>query len=92
MYILASRLGGTLYIEVTSDLVGRVHQHKMGAVVGFTKHYEVDRLVSFEECDSIEAAILREKQMKKWKRAWKVELIERLNPNWTDLYDTIARQ
>ena len=92
VYILASCLGGTLYIGVSSDLAGRVYQHKAGAVEGFTKKYGVDRLVYFEVSESIEAAILREKQMKKWKRAWKVELSERLNPNWADLYDNIARQ
>jgi putative endonuclease len=92
VYILANCLGGTLYIGVTSNLVGRVYQHKAGAVKGFTKKYSVDRLVYFEESESIEAAILREKQMKKWNRAWKVALIEKQNPNWTDLYEQLARQ
>ena len=92
VYILASGLGGTLYVGVTNGLIGRVYQHKIGAVEGFTKKYRVDRLVYFEEFESIEAAIQREKQLKTWNRAWKVELIERLNPNWADLYDNIARQ
>ena len=92
VYILASGLGGTLYVGVTNSLIGRVYQHKIGAVEGFTKKYKVDRLVYFEVFASIEAAIKREKQLKSWNRAWKVSLIERENPNWTDLYDQLARQ
>ncbi len=92
VYILASGLGGTLYVGVTSDLMGRVYQHKIGAVAGFTKKYRIDRLVYFEESNCIEAAIRREKQMKKWNRAWKIELIERQNLNWVDLYPSIASQ
>jgi putative endonuclease len=77
---------------VTSNLVGRVYQHKLGAVEGFTKKYGVNSLVYFEMHDSIEAAILRENQMKKWRRAWKIRLIEERNPNWIDLYSQIAMQ
>ncbi len=91
MYILTNRIGGTLYIGVTSDLIGRIHQHKSGAVDGFTKTYGLDRLVYFEAHESIEAAILREKQMKEWNRAWKIKWIEERNPDWVDLYPGIAR-
>jgi putative endonuclease len=92
VYILANKIGGTIYIGVTSNLVGRVYQHKLGAVEGFTKKYGVNRLVYFEVHDSIEAAILRENQMKKWRRAWKIRLIEERNPSWIDLYLQIAMQ
>ena len=90
VYMLASRKDGTLYVGVTSDLVGRVYQHKTGAVAGFTKRYGVDRLVYFEPCQDIQAVIAREKQIKKWNRGWKIELIEKTNPNWTDLYSEIT--
>jgi putative endonuclease len=90
VYILASRIGGTLYIGVTNDLVRRMHQHRMDYVDGFTKKYSVHRLVYFEQHSDIEAAIRREKRLKKWNRAWKVRLIEELNPNWDDLYPQIA--
>lgn len=92
VYILANKIGGTIYIGVTSNLVGRVYQHKLGAVEGFTKKCGVNRLVYFEVHDSIEAAILRENQMKKWRRTWKIRLIEERNPNWIDLYPQIAMQ
>jgi putative endonuclease len=85
VYILASRIGGTLYIGVTNDLVRRIYEHKMGLADGFTKEYGIHRLVYFEQYHDIEAAILREKRMKKWNRAWKIQLIEKLNPNWDDL-------
>jgi putative endonuclease len=90
VYILASRIGGTLYIGVTNNLVRRVYEHRMGRVDGFTKKYAVHRLVYFEQYSEIEAAILREKRLKKWDRAWKTRLIEELNPNWDDLYPQIA--
>ncbi len=90
VYILASRKDGTLYVGVTSGLVGRVYQHKTGAVAGFTKRYGVDRLVYFKPCQDIQAAMAREKQIKKWNRGWKIELIEKTNPNWTDLYSEIT--
>ena len=90
VYVLASRLGGTLYIGVTGDLVRRVYEHRGKFVPGFTRTYGVARLVHFEVFDDVEQAILREKRLKKWKRAWKVQLIETQNPNWDDLYPTIA--
>ena len=76
VYILASRIGGTLYIEVTRDLIRRVYEHKMGLADGFTKKYGVHRLVHFEQYSDIEAAIVREKQLKKWNRSWKIQLVE----------------
>ena len=88
-YILASRLGGTLYIGVTNNLVQRVYQHRTGVTAGFTKEYHVHRLVYFEPHTDIEAAIRREKRLKKWNRAWKIRLIEENNPNWDDLYSRI---
>jgi len=90
VYILASKPQGTLYIGVTKDLVRRTHEHRTDAVAGFTKKYAVHRLVYFEAHDSIEAAITREKQMKEWKRVWKIELLEKENPRWEDLYPAIA--
>ena len=90
VYILASRLGGTLYVGVTNDLVRRVAEHKSEAVPGFTEKHGIHRLVYFECCDDIETAIRREKRLKKWSRAWKVQLIEQQNPNWSDLYAEIA--
>src|SRR5467141_2677829 len=90
VYILASRIGGTLYIGVTNNLIRRVAEHRLKSVKGFTKKYEVDRLVYFEQFDDAEKAIGREKQLKKWNRAWKIRLIEEVNPNWDDLYSGIA--
>ena len=90
VYILANRKDGTLYVGVTSVLVQRVYQHKVGAVDGFTKRYGIDRLVYFEPFGDIQLAIAREKQIKTWKRSWKIELIEKNNPDWTDLYPEIA--
>ena len=90
VYILASGKNGTLYVGVTSDLVQRVWQHKSKLVEGFTKKYGVDQLVWFEAHDHAESAITREKQIKKWKRAWKIELIEKANPKWHDLYGEIC--
>lgn len=86
VYLLASERNGTLYVGVTSDLSGRVWQHKDKAVPGFTAKYGVDRLVYYETHPSAEAAIRREKQIKKWNRKWKLELIESHNPEWRDLY------
>jgi putative endonuclease len=90
VYIVASKRNGTLYIGVTSDLAGRVNEHKQGLREGFTKKYGVHMLVWFEEYGDIRDAILREKQIKKWLRAWKIELIERMNPDWTDLFEQIV--
>jgi putative endonuclease len=89
VYILASRRNGTLYIGVTSQLATRVWQHRSKVVEGFTAKYGVDKLVYYEAHGSAESAIVREKQLKKWRRAWKIELIETLNPQWRDLYDEI---
>ena len=91
VYILASKLGGTLYIGVTNDLVRRAYEHRTKAAESFTKKYDVERLVYFERFDDIENAIRREKRLKKWNRAWKVRLIEEQNPNWDDLYLSIAK-
>ena len=85
-YILASRKNGTLYVGVTSDLVGRIWQHKNDLVEGFTRRYGVHCLVWFEAYADMLAAITREKQIKKWNRAWKIEMIERTNPEWRDLW------
>ena len=90
VYILASKRNGTLYIGVTSDLTKRVWEHKNGMVEGFTKRYNVHRLVWYEIHESMESAITREKRIKEWKRAWKLELIEGANPEWEDLYITIT--
>jgi putative endonuclease len=86
VYLLASKRNGTLYIGVTSDLIKRVHEHKNNLVEGFTKKYNIHNLVYFETTEDINSAIVREKQIKKWKRAWKIELIEKNNPEWRDLY------
>jgi len=86
VYIMASKKNGILYVGVTDDLVRRVFEHKEGFVGGFTKKYWVKRLIYFEETPNVKSAITREKQIKKWKREWKVELIEKLNPGWKDLY------
>jgi putative endonuclease len=91
VYILASKIGGTLYIGVTNDLVRRVYEHREELASGFTKKYEVHRLVYFEQHSDIEAAIRREKRLKKWNRRWKIQLIEEANPNWIDLYPSIAQ-
>ena len=90
VYILASERNGTLYIGVTSDLVKRVWEHKNNLVEGFTKRYCVHHLVWYELHESMNSSIHREKKMKEWKRAWKIKLIEENNPNWNDLYDSIA--
>ena len=85
VYILASKRNGTLYIGVTNNIERRIYEHKNGLVPGFTKQYGVHRLVYLEETSDVEAAIKREKQIKHWKREWKVELIEEQNPEWEDL-------
>jgi putative endonuclease len=90
LYILASRPGGALYIGVTSDLVRRVHEHKMKLVQRHTKHFQIDQLVYFEVYDSPTPTIQREKNMKHWPREWKTRLIGEKNPTWRDLYDEIA--
>lgn len=89
VYILASGRDGTLYIGVTNDLVRRVLEHKDGQIEGFTKKYKVNQLVYYEGTSDVYGALTREKQMKKWKRAWNIELIEEGNPHWRDLYDEV---
>ena len=90
VYILASKRNGTLYIGVTSDLLKRVWEHKNDFVEGFTKRHGVHRLVWYEVHESMESAITREKALKKWRRAWKIEVIEKSNPRWLDLYDQLS--
>ena len=90
VYILASKKNGTLYIGVTSNLVKRVYEHKNNLVEGFTKKYHVHTLVYYEVFEDIEEAIKWEKRLKKWNRKWKIELIEKKNPNWDDLYESIV--
>lgn len=85
VYILASQPRGTLYIGVTSDLIGRLWQHRNGIIEGFTSRYDVLRLVRYEMFGDMERAILREKQLKRWHRQWKINLIENDNPDWHDL-------
>ena len=89
VYILASKRNGTLYCGVTNDLIRRVYEHKNDLVDGFTKKYKVHKLVYYEECGSIESAIEREKDIKRWYRRWKLELIEGTNPLWDDLYEKL---
>ena len=91
VYILSSGKNGTIYIGFTSDLKKRVWEHKNGVIKGFTKRYGITNLVYYEIFDDPENAILREKQMKKWKREWKTELIEETNPEWNDLYEKICQ-
>jgi len=86
---MTNKPNGTLYVGVTSDLIGRVYQHREGVVDGFTKQYSLKRLIYFEQFDDIRAAIQREKTMKHWPRAWKVRLIHTSNPEWNDLYPTL---
>ena len=90
VYLMASKKDGVLYIGVTSGLPRRVWQHRESLIEGFTKHYFVRRLVYYEEQENGHAAIAREKQLKGWRRAWKIALIEKQNPDWKDLWDEIA--
>ena len=89
VYILCSKRNGTLYIGVTNDLRRRVHEHKEQLTPGFTKKYDVTKLVHAEEFPAVQDAIYREKCLKKWNRQWKLSLIEENNPEWTDLFDTL---
>jgi len=91
VYIMASRRNGTIYIGVTSDLAKRAWEHRKGLIDGFTKKYGCKNLVWFERHDTIEAAINREKQMKEWRRAWKLRRIEEMNPDWNDLFELVCR-
>jgi len=90
VYLLCSKRNGTLYTGVTSDLAKRIYEHRNNLVDGFTKKYNVHRLVWYEIHESAESAITREKRIKKWKRAWKLKLIEQTNPKWIDLYENIC--
>ena len=90
VYLLASKKQGTLYLGVTNDIVRRVHEHRTKAVKGFTSRYDVHKLVWFEIYDDVVTAIAWEKELKKWRRDWKVRLIEEQNPGWADLYPGIA--
>ena len=91
VYILANKRNGTIYLGVTSDLSHRIYQHREGTVPGFAKEHGCDILVWFERHDDLQDARQRELRMKKWKRAWKLELIEKDNPQWRDLSDRIER-
>ncbi|MFO0703625.1 MAG: GIY-YIG nuclease family protein [Patescibacteria group bacterium] len=86
-YILASKKDGVLYIGVTSNLKRRIWEHKNKILQGFSSKYWCHRLVYYEEYDNVNEAIYREKRLKKWKRDWKIKLIEKINPNWSDLHD-----
>ena len=90
VYILASRRNGTLYIGMTDNLIQRVWMHRNGVLPGFTKRYGVKALVWYEQHESGEAALTRERQLKKWNRAWKLQIIEQMNPTWSDLYEGLA--
>jgi putative endonuclease len=90
VYILASRRNGTLYVGVTNDLARRMSEHKSKLVLGFTRKYRVDKLVYFEEYPSILEARARERALKRWDRAWKLALIEEMNPQWRDLSEELA--
>ncbi|MDO6708772.1 GIY-YIG nuclease family protein [Photobacterium sp. 1_MG-2023] len=90
VYILASKRNGTLYIGVTSDLIKRVWQHRTDMTDGFSKAHQVHRLVYYEIAENMTSAILREKQLKKWRRQWKINLVEQNNPCWRDLFLEIA--
>jgi putative endonuclease len=89
---MASGRNGTLYVGVTSDLQGRVYQHKNDLIPGFTRKWQVHRLVYYETHGDILEAIAAEKRLKKWKRLWKIRLIEKINPQWRDLYEDLARE
>ena len=90
VYILASRKDGAIYVGMTNDIVRRIYEHRIKAVPGFTFKYNITRLVWFEIYDDPISAISREKELKKWKRAWKIQLVEAQNPGWADLYESIC--
>ncbi len=91
VYIMTNRRDGTLYNGVTNDLAPRVYEHREKLMPGFTQKYNLDRLVYYEGYASAELAIRREKNMKEWKRAWKIELVEKMNPEWRDLYEDLSK-
>jgi putative endonuclease len=90
VYLITNERYGTLYVGVTNDLVRRVYEHREGAVEGFSKQHSLSRLVWFEAHDDVLAAIEREKVIKRWRRDWKMNLIQAMNPNWDDLYESIV--
>ena len=90
VYILTNKRNGTLYTGVTSELVKRISEHRMGITDGFTKKYDVKMLVYYEAHNDVNEAIRREKRLKKWDRKWKLELIEKENPDWKDLYEAVC--
>ncbi len=90
IYILANKRNGTVYIGSTSNLVKRVYEHQQKLVAGFTSTYDVNQLVYYEQYDNPLAMVMRERQLKKWNRLWKLKLIESMNPNWQDLCSTIV--
>ena len=90
VYILASRRDGAIYVGITKDIVRRIYEHRMKAVPGFTARYNITRLVWFERYEDPISAITREKELKKWRRAWEVQLIEAEDPDWNDLYESIC--
>ncbi|MCG2644026.1 MULTISPECIES: GIY-YIG nuclease family protein [Bradyrhizobium] len=90
VYLLASKKYETLYIGVTNDIIRRIHEHKTKVVPGFSKKYSVDKLVWYEIYDDPVTAITREKELKKWRRDWKIRLVEKQNPQWIDLYPQIT--
>lgn len=90
IYILTNKPFGVFYVGVTSNLSKRIYEHKTKAVEGFTKKYHLDKLVYYEIAETAEAAINREKKLKRWPREWKINMISQLNPDWNDLYDTIS--
>lgn len=92
VYILASKRNGTLYTGITSNLKKRIYEHKGGLVQGFTKRYNIKMLVFWEVLENVESAIRREKQLKNWKRDWRIRLIEKQNPEWKDLYRFLPSQ
>ncbi len=90
-YILTNKPYGTLYIGMTSDLLGRAYQHKNKTFEGFSRRYSLDKIVYFEYSNDVNATVRREKQLKKWNRQWKINLIEEFNPDWKDLYENLIR-
>lgn len=90
IYILSKGIRGTLYIGMTNDLKRRIYEHKSELIPGVSSKYKTQRLIYYESCEDVRSAITREKQLKKWRRAWKVELIESMNPKWDDLYSRIT--
>ena len=92
VYIVTNKPRGTLYIGMTNNLIRRAYEHRKGLIEGFTKKYNLKRLVYYEVFNRVEDAILREKRLKKWNRQWKIDLIEKVNPNWYDLYEKLVKE